>query len=55
MTELLIHGGRPLQGETVIQGAKNSILPLLAATILTGDTVVLENCPHLREDRKSVV
>ena len=54
MTELLIHGGRPLQGETVIQGAKNSILPLLAATILTGDTVVLENCPHLRDVEVSI-
>lgn len=49
MSELLIQGGRSLTGETTVQGAKNSILPILAATILTGDAVELEHCPHLRD------
>ncbi len=54
MSELLIQGGRPLNGETVVQGAKNSVLPMLAATILTGDTVEIENCPHLRDVTNSI-
>ena len=49
MRELWIQGGTPLEGETSIQGAKNSVLPILAASILTGDVVELENCPHLRD------
>ena len=35
MSQLLIRGGRPLRGEVAIQGAKNSVLPILAATLLT--------------------
>ena len=38
MSRLWIRGGLRLQGETRVQGAKNSVLPILAATILTGDT-----------------
>ena len=34
---ITIQGGTPLQGETVIQGAKNSALPILAASLLSGD------------------
>lgn len=49
MRELWIRGGTPLAGETSIQGAKNSVLPILAAAILTGDVVELQNCPHLRD------
>ena len=42
MSELLITGGRPLEGEVPIQGAKNSVLPILAATLLARGQVVLE-------------
>ena len=49
MSRLLIRGGNRLQGEVTIQGAKNSVLPILAATILTGGSVVLRRCPRLRD------
>ncbi len=54
MSQLLLRGGRRLQGEVCIQGAKNSVLPILAATILTGSQVTLEHCPHLRDVEASV-
>ena len=44
-----MHGGIPLRGSVAVQGAKNSALPILAATVLTGGVTVLENCPHLRD------
>lgn len=49
MSQLLIQGGRQLDGEVRIQGAKNSVLPILAATLLTGGEVLLRNCPRLRD------
>ena len=49
MDKLLIRGGRPLQGEVVISGAKNAALPILCAALLTADTVVLDNVPQLRD------
>lgn len=54
MSRLLIEGGRPLEGETAIQGAKNSVLPILAATLLTGSQVRIENCPRLRDVEASI-
>ena len=45
MNQLLIRGGRPLQGTVEVQGAKNAVLPILAATILTGGQVTLRRCP----------
>ncbi len=44
-----IEGGTPLQGELTIHGAKNSVLPILAATLLTGETCVLHNCPRITD------
>ena len=49
MSQLIIKGGRRLHGEVAVQGAKNSVLPILAATLLTSDTVALEGCPRLRD------
>lgn len=49
MNQLLIRGGTPLEGEVRIQGAKNSVLPILAATLLTKQQVTLRNCPRLRD------
>lgn len=49
MSKLLIQGGRVLSGEVTVQGAKNSVLPILAATLLSGETVRVENCPRLRD------
>ncbi len=49
MDKLLIQGGARLQGELRISGAKNSALPIIAATLLTDDTVTLGNVPHLHD------
>ena len=48
MCELYVEGGERLYGELEIQGSKNSVLPILAATLLCADTCVIENCPKLR-------
>lgn len=47
MDKLIINGGVSLNGEIRIAGAKNSALPILAATLLTRDTVQVCNLPHL--------
>ena len=49
MNVIAVEGGRTLQGELTVQSAKNSVLPILAATILCGDTCVIENCPRLED------
>ena len=54
MSQLLIRGGRRLDGEVRIQGAKNSVLPILAATLLTRGPVLVQNCPRLRDVEASV-
>ena len=54
MSQLIIRGGSRLQGETEIQGAKNSVLPILAATLLTAGQVELRGCPRLRDVDASV-
>ena len=47
MDRLLIEGGRPLKGAVEISGAKNSCLPILAATLLTDEPCVIKNVPLL--------
>ena len=49
MSHLIIEGGTPLRGELTIQGSKNSVLPVLAATILSHGACRIENCPQLRD------
>ena len=49
MQGLRIRGGRPLSGSIQVHGAKNSVLPILAAAILSGDTCVIEQCPRLED------
>ena len=41
MDKYVIEGGRPLYGEVEIQSAKNAVLPLLAASVLTDEQVVI--------------
>ncbi len=48
MEKFVIEGGRPLYGEIEIQSAKNAVLPLLAASVLTEERIVIHNCPALR-------
>lgn len=47
MDKLLIQGGTQLNGTIRIAGAKNSALPIMAATLLTNETVTIGNLPHL--------
>ncbi len=49
MDKLLIRGGVPLDGEIRISGAKNSALPILAATLLADEPVTVRNLPHLHD------
>lgn len=49
MSELVICGGRRLSGSVKVNGAKNAVLPLLAATILINGKTVLHNCPYLSD------
>ena len=49
MDKLLITGGTPLQGEIRISGAKNSTLPILAATLLADEPMKVKNLPHLQD------
>jgi UDP-N-acetylglucosamine 1-carboxyvinyltransferase len=51
MEKLVIEGGRRLQGEVRISGAKNAALPLMAATLLTPGRHILRNVPDLRDTR----
>ena len=46
MDYLEIHGRQPLEGQVKISGAKNATLPLIAATLLTEETVHLRRVPH---------
>ena len=49
MDSLLIKGGVPLEGEVQISGAKNAVLPILAATLLTPEPCVIRRVPDLSD------
>ena len=49
MDSIRIQGRIALQGKVRIQGSKNASLPVLAATILTGDVSVIRNCPRIAD------
>ena len=49
MEQYLIHGGNSLVGEVEIGGAKNAALPILAASIMTDETVHIDNVPDVRD------
>lgn len=49
MDKLVIQGGIPLSGEVRVSGAKNAALPILCASILTPETLRVQNLPHLRD------
>jgi UDP-N-acetylglucosamine 1-carboxyvinyltransferase len=51
MDSLLIKGGTPLRGEVTISGAKNAVLPILAATLLTNEACVIHRVPNLSDVR----
>ena len=49
MDSFLIKGSVPLRGEVVISGAKNAVLPIMAATLLTGEPCVIRRVPNLSD------
>lgn len=49
MAKILINGGVPLHGEVAISGAKNAVLPILAACLLADEPVSVGNVPHLHD------
>ena len=51
MEQYVIKGGNPLVGEVEIGGAKNAALAILAAAIMTDETVTIENVPNVRDTR----
>ncbi len=51
MEQYIIKGGNPLIGEVMIGGAKNAALGILAAAIMTDDTVTIENVPNVRDTK----
>jgi UDP-N-acetylglucosamine 1-carboxyvinyltransferase len=49
MDKIIINGGKNLQGEVDISASKNAVLPILAATILNGNSCTIENAPMLED------
>lgn len=47
--KFIIHGGRPLKGEVSVSGAKNAVLKLMAATLLSSGTTTINNVPDLTD------
>ena len=52
MADLIVHGGQPLSGTIVPSGNKNSVLPILCATLLTDEPVTLRNVPDITDLEK---
>ncbi|KPU44038.1 UDP-N-acetylglucosamine 1-carboxyvinyltransferase 1 [Oxobacter pfennigii] len=49
MSRYIIQGGRKIEGRIRISGAKNSVLPIFAATILNGSENIIHDCPDLKD------
>ena len=49
MSKLVINGPVKLNGEVRIPGAKNTVLPILAATVISGRKSVIYDCPEIRD------
>jgi len=49
MSKFVVAGGNKLEGSVEVHGAKNAVLPILAATVLNGGKSVIHNCPNLRD------
>ena len=54
MSVLKINGGVPLQGCVSVQGSKNSVLPILAATLIHPGECVIHNCPNLSDVKNAI-
>ena len=49
MGKYVIHGGKKLDGKVKIESAKNSVLPIMAASIISKNDVVIKNCPKISD------
>ena len=49
MDKIVIRGGKPLKGSITVGGAKNAALPLMTASLLTDEPLVLDNVPKLAD------
>lgn len=49
LDKIIINGSKKLNGEITVQGAKNSVLPILAATLLIDGVSIIHNCPRLSD------
>ena len=49
MGKIVVSGGKPLCGSIAVHGAKNAVLPILAATVVVGGVHIIENCPELSD------
>ncbi len=54
MAYIHVTGGHPLEGRVEVQGSKNAVLPILAATLLNGGKSVIHHCPDLSDVRISL-
>lgn len=54
MDKIILRGGSALRGEVRVQGAKNSVLPILAATVLSSGESIIHNCPNLTDVEASL-
>ena len=54
MSKIIVNGGKKLSGRIAVQGAKNSVLPVLAGTILCDGECVIKNCPNLSDVKTSI-
>lgn len=54
MSEIMITGGKRLEGELLLQGSKNAVLPILAASVLCRGKVLLKNCPDISDVRELI-
>ena len=49
MAKYIVEQSGPLKGEVQISGAKNAVLPLMAAALLSDEACIIDDVPHLRD------
>ena len=54
MADLVLRGGRPLSGSVAVSGNKNAVMPMLCATLLSDEPVVIRNVPDITDVRRLV-
>ncbi len=54
MSKYIIKGGKPLKGKVLIHGAKNAVLPILAACVVSGKESIIYDCPDISDVEESL-